>query len=84
MGIVLTALLAIFAAAHVALAIGLALGARRAGLAGGARMLRRALVGLVVPPLAPWWAWQAGLRIPTIIWGAALAFYALGVAITGR
>lgn len=75
MGIALAALLAVFAGAHVAIAV---------GLAWRKRMLRRALVGLVVPPLAPWWAWEAGLRVPTIVWGAALAFYALGVAITGR
>jgi hypothetical protein len=81
MGIVLAALLAIFAGTHVAIAIGLAFGPRRAG---GTRMLRRAVLGLVVPPLAPWWAWQAGLRVQTIVWGAALALYALGVAITGR
>lgn len=74
MGIALAALLAIFAGAHVAIAV---------ALAWRKRMPRRALLGLLVPPLAPWWAWEAGLRIPTIVWGAALAFYALGVAITG-
>ncbi|HEX8793159.1 MAG TPA: hypothetical protein VF765_19580 [Polyangiaceae bacterium] len=89
MGIALAALLAIFAGAHVAIAIGLVgLGPRRAGLgprrAGRKRMLRRALLGLFVPPLAPWWGWEAGLRVPTIVWGAALALYAVGVAITGR
>jgi uncharacterized membrane protein YdcZ (DUF606 family) len=75
MGIALAALLAIFAGAHVAIAVGLT---RRN------RQLRRALLGLVVPPLAPWWAWQAGLRAHTIVWGAALALYTLGVAVTGR
>ncbi len=74
MGIALAALLAIFAGAHVAIAIGL--GWRK-------RLLRRALLGLLVPPLAPWWAWEAGLRVQTIVWGAALALYAVGVAITG-
>lgn len=75
MGIALAALLAIFAAAHVAIAI---------ALAWRKRLLRRALLGLLVPPLAPWWAWEAGLRVQTIVWGAALALYAVGVAITGR
>lgn len=79
MGIALAALLAIFAGAHVAIAIGLARSRK------GADPLRgRALVALLVPPLAPWWGWQAGLRARTIVWGAALALYAIGVAATGR
>ena len=84
MGIALAALLALFACAHTAIAIGLARsradgsGPRRAG------PVLRALVGLLVPPLAPWWAWQAGLRARTIVWGAALALYAIGVAVSGR
>ena len=77
MGIALAALLAVFAGAHTAIAIGLA----RSRTDGHAV---RALVGLLVPPLAPWWAWQAGLRARTIVWGAALVLYAIGVAVSGR
>jgi uncharacterized membrane protein YdcZ (DUF606 family) len=75
MGIALAALLAMFACAHVTIAV---------GLTGRSRQPRRALIALLVPPLAPWWAWRAGLRAQTIVWGAALALYALGVAVTGR
>jgi len=91
MGIALAALLAVFACAHAAIAIGLARPSRPAaaalaGQAGGraSNHIARALVGLLVPPLAPWWAWQAGLRARTIVWGAALALYAIGVAVSGR
>ncbi len=91
MGIALAALLAVLAGAHVAIAIGLGLGPRSRPSPGGqaARSretghVSRALVGLLVPPLAPWWAWQAGLRARTIVWGAALALYAIGVAFSGR
>jgi len=77
MGIALAALLAVFACAHTAIAIGLA-------RSRASNHLARALVGLLVPPLAPWWAWQAGLRARTIVWGAALALYAIGVAVSGR
>jgi hypothetical protein len=91
MGIALAALLAVFACAHTAIAIGLARRSRPAvsalaGQAGGRSdgHVLRALVGLLVPPLAPWWAWQAGLRARTIVWGAALALYAIGVAVSGR
>jgi len=79
MGIALAALLAVFACAHTAIAIGLA-----RSRAEGHVLRARALVALLVPPLAPWWAWQAGLRARTIVWGAALALYAIGVAFSGR
>jgi hypothetical protein len=67
-GVALTVVLAAFVAAHGILIAGLA---RR-------RAWRRAVVALVVPPLAPWWGWGAGLRLPTIVWCAALALYAAG------
>jgi hypothetical protein len=41
----------------------------------------RALVALVVPPLAPYWGWQRGLKDPVSIWAVALALYAIGVAV---
>ncbi len=67
----LASALAVFLAAHVALVAGLA---RK-------RTWGRALVALLVPPLAPWWGYRAGLRVATIAWCAALALYALGVAV---
>jgi hypothetical protein len=82
MGIALAALLAMLAGAHVAIAVGLARGGL--GRAGTHGDVARALMALLVPPLAPWWAWQAGLRARTIVWGVALALYAIGVAVTGR
>jgi hypothetical protein len=63
--------LAVFLAAHVALVAGLA---RR-------HAWWRAVVALLVPPLAPWWGYRAGLRVATIAWCAALALYAVGVVV---
>jgi len=63
--------LAVFVAAHVALVAGLA---RR-------RTWGRAVLALLVPPLAPWWGYRVGLRVATIAWCAALALYALGVVV---
>jgi hypothetical protein len=63
--------LAVFVVAHVALVAGLA---RR-------RAWGRAVVALLVPPLAPWWGYRAGLRVATIAWCAALALYAVGVVV---
>jgi hypothetical protein len=91
MGIALAALLAVFACAHTAIAIGLARrslpspgGPQPSASGRSAGHVLRALVALLVPPLAPWWAWQARLRARTIVWGAALALYAIGVAVSGR
>jgi hypothetical protein len=70
MGLALAVVLAAFVVAHVALVVGLA--RRHAWL--------KAVVGLVIAPLAPWWGWQAGMRLRTMAWGAALALYAVGVA----
>jgi hypothetical protein len=72
MGLALAVVLGVFAGAHIALVVGL--GRRRAWL--------RAALSLLLPPLAPWWGWQAGLRATTMVWGAALALYAAGVAVT--
>jgi hypothetical protein len=71
MGWCLASALTVFAAAHVALVAGLA---RR-------RAWGRAVVALLVPPLAPWWGYRAGLRVATIAWCAALALYAVGVVV---
>ena len=59
------------------------LGAHVALLAGLARREPRwrALVALVVPPLAPVWGWSEGMRRRAYAWGVSLAAYALGVAI---
>jgi hypothetical protein len=71
MGWCIAAALAVFVAAHVVLAAGLA---RRGGHV-------RAVVAFLVPPLAPWWGYRAGLRIATIVWCAALAVYTLGIVV---
>jgi len=52
--------------AHVTLAVGLVRRAPR----------WRALVALVVAPLAPWWGWQAHMRVRGALWVAAAAVYA--------
>ena len=74
MGIALAVALTIWLGAHAWLAGSLL---RR-------RQWGRAVLVVVLPPLAPWWGWRAGLRLPTVTWGAALALYAVGVAVTGR
>jgi hypothetical protein len=71
LGIALAIVLLALLAAHVVLV---------AGLARRGRWVR-ALVGLVVAPLAPWWGWKAGLRAAAIAWAVALALYTLGVSI---
>ncbi|HEY6462551.1 MAG TPA: hypothetical protein VIY73_20420 [Polyangiaceae bacterium] len=67
----LAAALVVFAGAHVALVVGL----------GRARSWKAAVVALLLPPLAPWWGYRAGLRVATIAWCAALAVYTLGVLV---
>ena len=69
-GIALAIVVLVLLASHLVLVAGLA----RRGRWG------RALVALVVAPLAPWWGWQAGMRAASIAWAAALGVYALGVA----
>jgi hypothetical protein len=63
--------LLIFAGAHLTLLGSLLLRRPRS----------RALVGLLVPPLVPYWGWQSGLRTRVYVWAAALAVYALGVCV---
>ncbi len=76
MGIALAVTLAVLAGAHARLVWGLA---RRTGV-----WRIRAALALFVLPLAPWWGWKAGLRGTTLVWGAALALYSLGVIVTPR
>lgn len=59
------------AAVHVSIAAGLA---RR-------RAFAKAALAFFVAPLAPWWAWPAGMRRRTVAWLATIALYALGVAL---
>jgi hypothetical protein len=68
MGIALAIVLLAFAAAHAALVAGLA----REGT------WQRAVLALLVPPLAPWWGYRAGMRLRALAWAAALALYAFG------
>jgi hypothetical protein len=44
----------------------------------------RAAVALVLPPLAPYWAWRAGLRRRVYTWATALLLYAVGVGVLRR
>jgi hypothetical protein len=74
MGIALAFALVGFAAAHVALVLGLAKRTTRL----------RVAAALVVAPLAPWWGYRAGMRARVLAWGACLALYALGVGIAAR
>jgi hypothetical protein len=71
LGYVLLAALVTLAASHVAIAVGLGKG----GSWG------RAAAALLIPPLAPWWAWSWGMRRRAIAWTTALVVYAIGVAI---
>lgn len=71
--VALVASLVALVAAHVALVVGLA-------------RLRphvwwRTALSIVLPPLAPYWGFRHGLRVRTFAWLAAIAVYALGVAI---
>ncbi|MEM1031017.1 MAG: hypothetical protein AAGN82_11745 [Myxococcota bacterium] len=69
--LLLGALLSSFATwmtVHAAIAV-------RLGLAGPRR--RDALWALLVPPLAPWWAWRRKWRFSAGLWVTAVAVYAL-------
>jgi len=41
----------------------------------------RVLAAMILPPLAPMWAWQVGRKKTTILWGAALLVYAVAMGI---
>jgi hypothetical protein len=64
---------AILVTAHVTLLVGLAARAPR----------WRALVALVVPPLAPYWGWQA-LRRRSVAWMAGAGAYAVLLVVAQR
>jgi len=68
MGVALAIALASFVAAHLAIVANLV--RRRAWL--------KAVAALLVPALAPWWAWdrRANARPLALVWLAALVAYA--------
>lgn len=75
--VVLGALLVAFATlvtVHVTLALGLARRAPR----------WRAPVALVVAPLAPWWGWQARMRVRGVIWMVAASVYLVALVASRR
>lgn len=91
LSITLAAGLTLHIGAHVALVVRLALrsssdvgmGAGRDAGAGPpwSRVLRP-LVALVIVPLAPLWAFRAGMRGGVLAWWAGLGVYALAVAVS--
>ena len=52
-------------------------------LAGLVRRRRywRAAASLVVPPLAPYWAWVEGMRLRAYLWIAGAVLYAIALAL---
>ena len=74
LSLVLVLALASHAAFHVAVVAGLA-------RIRHPHAFLRAALGFFVPPLAVYWALQAGMRRRVIGWAAALTIYALGVAV---
>jgi hypothetical protein len=55
--------------AHLAIAVGLVAKTPR----------WRALVALVVAPLAPYWAWREHMRVRAVIWAAGLVLYVVAL-----
>ncbi len=70
LGIYLLVALVVMALVHAAVSVRIA----RAGR-------RRALLGFLVPPLAPYYAWEIGQGYFAIAWVVALLAYAVGVAL---
>ena len=70
MGVALLVVLASLVGAHVALVAGLL---RR-------RAWWRAVAATFVAPLAPWWGYQAGMRVRSFVWLGAVGSYAAGLA----
>jgi hypothetical protein len=66
---VLVLAFAVLATAHVTIAFGLAC----------RRPRWRALVALVVPPLAPMWAMQSNMRARGVVWIASAVVYAVAL-----
>ena len=67
----LVASLACHIGAHLALVGGLF----------GRQPRARWLVALVLPPLAPYWGWEAGMRRRALAWVGTVVAYVLGVAL---
>jgi hypothetical protein len=63
--LVLVLAFATYVTAHVTLAFGL----------GYRRPRWRALVALVIAPLAPWWGWRAKMRARSVLWIASVVVY---------
>ena len=63
--ITLVSAFALLVTAHVALAVGLVL----------RKPHWRGPVALVVPPLAPYWGLESGMRVRGVVWLAAIALY---------
>ncbi len=70
--IVLLVGLVLFIGSHLAIVVQLARG----------RAWARAALALALPPLAPWWAWELGMRRAAYAWVGSLAAYTVGVALT--
>jgi hypothetical protein len=68
-GVVLT--FAILVTVHAAILFGL----------GRRRRLGEVLAALVVPPLAPYWAFLRGMRARGVAWIASAALYAVALAL---
>jgi len=66
---VLSSSFGLLVTAHVALVAGLCLRAPR----------WRGLLALVVPPLAPYWGWEAKMRVRAGLWFGGLAVYAMSL-----
>jgi hypothetical protein len=61
---------ALLVTVHVSLVFGLA----------GKTPRWRALVGLVVPPLAPFWGWRERMRKRAVMWLSCAVLYAVSLA----
>jgi hypothetical protein len=79
----MTAVIAALAAASLVVFVGVHL-ALLVALGTKTPARYRALIALVVPPLAPYWAWQGGAKRSVYLWGFALTFYTAGVALLRR
>jgi hypothetical protein len=67
--LVLSSSFGLLVTAHTALVVGLWLRAPR----------WRGLLALVVPPLAPYWGWEAKMRVRAGLWALGLAIYAMSL-----
>ena len=67
----------------LAIALAVHVGAHLALVAGlfARRPRYRALLALLVPPLAPYWGWDTGMTLRALLWVGALAAYAVGVGL---